>query len=87
MKNSNIEKTKILQEFWQAPLEALFDQKTIAAVRCCSNSLLERERWAGDGIPYIKVKHKCLYRKADVVNWINQHQVKISTSQCEVSHV
>lgn len=82
---SNIEKTKTLQEFWQAPNEALFNQKTIAAIRCCSTSTLERDRWAGDGIPYIKVKHKCLYRKADVVNWLKQHQLQTST--CRPLHI
>lgn len=81
MTTSNLEKTTLLQEFWQSPDEALFNQTIIAAVRCCSNSTLERERWAGNGIPFIKIKHKCLYRKADVVNWLNQHKCNLSTSQ------
>jgi len=84
IKNQN--QLVLIQEFWKSPEQALFDQKTIAAVRCCSTSSLERERWAGDGIPYLKVKHKCLYRKTDVVNWLNQHQTLSSTSQYEVTN-
>ena len=54
-------------EFWTAHPNALFPRKTIARVRHCSTALLEREAWAGVGIPVIKDGNRCLYRKADVL--------------------
>jgi hypothetical protein len=66
--------------FWAAPEEALFNQKTIAAVLSCSQSKMERDRWAGTGIPYHKIGRRCLYRKAQVVEWIDRHSFAPSTS-------
>ena len=54
-------------EFWEAHLDALFSRKTIAQVRCCSVALLEREAWAGTGIPIVRDGNRCLYRKRDVL--------------------
>jgi hypothetical protein len=54
-------------EFWNAHPNALFPRKTIAKVRRCSVALLEREAWAGSGIPVVKDGNRCLYRKADVL--------------------
>lgn len=69
--------------FWNAPKDALFSQKIISQVTNYSESWLERQRWAGGGIPYLKVGRKCLYRKADVVGWLNQYQTVSSTSEYE----
>jgi hypothetical protein len=55
-------------EFWEAHLDALFPRKTIAQVRCCSVALLEREAWAGTGIPIVRDGNRCLYRKRDVLD-------------------
>ena len=54
-------------EFWNAHPSALFPRKTIAKVRRCSVALLEREAWAGTGIPVVKDGSRCLYRKVDVL--------------------
>jgi len=72
---------KLITEFWQASEERLFSQKIVALVRDCSESLLERDRWLGRGIPYRKIGRRCLYCKADVVRWLEQHQLVISTSE------
>ena len=80
MKAENI-RLNLLQEFESAPDSALFPQTTIAAVRCCTPALLEREQWQGKGIPFLKMNRRCLYRKKDVLDWINDHQVFNSTSQ------
>jgi len=55
------------REFWEAHPLALFPRKTIARVRKCSVALLEREAWAGTGIPIVRDGTRCLYRKADVL--------------------
>ena len=54
-------------EFWGAHPDALFPRKVIAKVRCCSIALLEREAWAGTGIPIVRDGTRCLYRKRDVL--------------------
>lgn len=54
-------------EFWEAHPDALFSRKTVAKVRQCSTSLLEREAWSGSGIPMIRDGGRRLYRKRDVL--------------------
>lgn len=73
-------KPDLVSTFWAAPDQAFFDQKTIAAVLCCSESKMERDRWAGGGIPYYKIDRRCLYRKADVVKWVEAHASAFSAS-------
>lgn len=70
-----------LAEFDNAPDSTLFNQVVIAHVRDCSIATLERDRWAGGGIPFIKIGRAVKYKKADVVKWLNQHQVQASTSE------
>ncbi|QDP72139.1 helix-turn-helix domain-containing protein [Legionella israelensis] len=70
----------LLNEFESAPQSALFSQQTIAAVLSCSTQLLERNRWAGSGVPYLKIGRKVLYRKSDVLDFLQQQKVYHSTS-------
>ncbi|HAT9529897.1 TPA: DNA-binding protein [Legionella pneumophila subsp. pneumophila] len=70
----------LLNEFELAPHSALFNQQTIAAVLSCSTQLLERNRWAGGGVPYLKIGRKVLYRKSDVLHFLQQQKVYHSTS-------
>jgi hypothetical protein len=60
------------RHFWEAPDDALFTSGEIADVRRVSNSLLERERWLGIGPRYLKLRGRIVYRKRDVVQWINE---------------
>lgn len=53
--------------------------RDISAVSC-STQLLERNRWAGGGVPYLKIGRKVLYRKSDVVNFLQQQKIYYSTS-------
>lgn len=69
----------LLNEFESAPESALFNQQTIAAVLSCSTQLLERNRWAGSGVPYLKIGRKVLYRKSDVLDFLQQQKVYHST--------
>jgi hypothetical protein len=70
----------LLNEFESAPQSALFNQQTIAAVLSCSTQLLERNRWAGSGVPYLKIGRKVLYRKSDVLDFLQQQKIYHSTS-------
>jgi hypothetical protein len=70
----------LLNEFDSAPESALFNQQTIAAVLSCSTQLLERNRWAGTSVPYLKIGRKVLYRKCDVLGFLQQQKVYRSTS-------
>jgi hypothetical protein len=74
-------RTKSLQDFYSAPDESLYGQTVIADVIDCSEAKLERDRWAGIGIKFIKIGRKVKYRKADVLDWLNQHQPQQSTSE------
>ena len=65
----------LLNEFDSAPESALFNQQTIAAVLSCSTQLLERNRWAGTSVPYLKIGRKVLYRKSDVLGFLQQQKV------------
>jgi hypothetical protein len=69
-----------MQEFWAAPMFAFFGQVTIAIVCDCSTATLESNRWRGMGIPYRKVSGRVLYRKCDVVQWLEKHVLIQSTS-------
>lgn len=70
-----------MQEFWAAPTSAFFGQVTIAIVCDCSTATLESNRWRGIGIPYRKVTGRVLYRKCDVVAWLEKHALVQSTSE------
>ncbi len=57
--------------FWEAPDEALFTRYEIAKVRRCSPAKLEREAWQGTGISHIKDGNRALYRKRDVIAYLD----------------
>ncbi|MFT3742413.1 MAG: DNA-binding protein [Gammaproteobacteria bacterium] len=78
-----IEKNRLnlIVEFESAPDSALFTQEMIAAIRDCSLATIERDRWAGTGVPFIKIGRLVRYRKADIQNWLNQYLSLQSTSQ------
>lgn len=74
-------RTDALAEFDNAPVTALFNQIAIAYVRDCSKATMERDRWAGGGIPFIKINRAVKYRKSDVLAWLNKYQTQASTSE------
>lgn len=80
MATNNVSRIQFLNEFDSAPHSALFSQQTIAAVLNCSTQLLERNRWAGEGISYLKIGRKVLYRKSDVLAFLQQQKIYRSTS-------
>lgn len=72
----------LIQEYELAPDWALFSQETVAAIRDCSLATLERDRWIGIGVPFIKMGHLVRYRKSEIRAWLDQQIPVQSTSQC-----
>lgn len=72
---------ELINEFDSAPETALFNQISIAAVLDCSKHLLERQRWVGAGVPYLKLGGRVRYRKKDVLDYLDKNKSRLSTSQ------
>lgn len=79
--------SELVQAFWSAPLEALFGQETIAPVVNRQIKTLECDRWRGKGIPYRKCAGRVLYRKSDVIAWLEGHELVSSTSEYQKKEV
>lgn len=73
----------LLTEFESAPDTALFSQEMVAALRDCSLATIERDRWAGTGIPFKKIGRLVRYRKIDIKTWLENHIIFSSTSQAQ----
>lgn len=78
-------RSELLQEFYNSPPDALFPQEPIAAVLDCSPAKLERERWEGGGIPFLKIGRNVRYRKRDVLDWLNRCPVVSSTTEADLA--
>jgi hypothetical protein len=66
-KNAQMDK---VSQFDEAPDGALFDQKIVAAKLDVSTALLEKLRWTGGGVPFVKLGRAVKYRKTDVLEFI-----------------
>ena len=73
----------LINEYEFSPDSALFPQQTVAAILDCSLATLERDRWAGKGVPFIKIGRLVRYRKTDIRNWLEKHQAFQSTSEMQ----
>lgn len=56
-----------------ATVPVLWDQQDTANYLGVSVKKLERDRWAGEGIPYVKVGRAVRYRAADVVAFLDRN--------------
>ncbi|CAM2896210.1 Uncharacterised protein [Legionella pneumophila] len=72
MSKNNVSRLQLINQFESAPESTLFNQNTLAAVLDCSVQLLERNRWAGQGVPYLKIGRTVRYRKSDILNYLQQ---------------
>lgn len=70
---------ELIQQYELAPDWMLFSQKTVAAIRDCSFATLERDRWVGIGIPFIKMGRLVRYRKSDIRAWLEKQVIRQST--------
>lgn len=86
MKTENhlhINRLNLLEEFSLAPDSAWFGQLTVAAVRHCSESTIERDRWSGGGVPFVKCGRSVRYRKTDILQWLAKHKPVQSTTEAQ----
>ena len=79
-----IPRLELINEYELAPDSTLFSQQTVAAILNCSLATLERDRWAGNGVPFIKIGRLVRYRKKDIRNWIGNHPTFQSTSEMQI---
>ncbi len=53
----------------------LWDQRKTADYLDVSTKWLERDRWQGATIPYVKIGRAVRYRAVDVLNYVNRNSV------------
>lgn len=78
---SPITRIELLNEYEQAPDWTLFSQETVAAIRDCSLATLERDRWAGTGLRFVKMGRLVRYRKSEIRAWLEGHHSVCSTTK------
>ena len=67
-------------EFDSRPDDALVDRATVAAVRYVSENLIEKEAMKGGGVPYLRIGRRALYRKRDVLDWMERTGRKVENT-------
>ena len=83
---SQLSRIDLIHEYEQAPESTLFNQETVAAIRNCSLATIERDRWAGTGIPFIKMGRIVRYKKSDIHTWLGRHHTLKSTTTRITQH-
>lgn len=71
---------ELRKDFADAPDEALFETKTVAAFISMSESWLSNKAVRGGGIPYTKLSNKRLYKKKDVLDWLEANGQKVRST-------
>lgn len=66
--------------FWNAPIDSLLDRKTVAAGISRSRNWLEQAALRGGFVAYLKIGNRCLYRKADVLDWLGRKGQFVTTT-------
>jgi hypothetical protein len=70
---------ELAREFDESPLDTLVTTALLAAFLNISEAKLERDRWAGGGIPYIKDGRSVRYVKRTVLEYV-QGKTRTSTA-------
>ncbi len=73
----------IISEFDAAPDYALFPQSVVALIQKRSLSSVERDRWIGIGIPFVKHGRSVRYRKKDILQWLEAQKAVKSTTEAQ----
>lgn len=79
--NTETYRARLLQEFQSAPSEAWFGQEVVAAIRNCSEATIERDRWSGGGVPFVKCGRSVRYSKSSILEWLAGHKPVQSTTE------
>lgn len=74
----------LIKQYESLPDDTLFSQVTVAAVRQCSIYTIERDRWVGTGVPFIKMGRLVRYRKSDIRTWLEAQPVVRSTTEFQL---
>lgn len=74
------EAAQLRQEFWQAHSGAYVDRKTAAAARYVTSETLESEAIKGGGPPYIRVGRRALYKKDELLAWMERTGRKVENT-------
>jgi hypothetical protein len=72
---------QLRKEFWDAPLEALLDRRTIAAGIMRSKGWMELRALKGGGVPYLKCGRRCMYRKEDALKWLEENSQQVDSTR------
>ncbi len=76
-------RSDLAHEFAALPKDGLATTAQTAAFLNCSESKLERDRWAGGGVPFIKLNRAIRYQKSVVLAYLDQAS-RVSTSDMGV---
>jgi predicted DNA-binding transcriptional regulator AlpA len=68
-------------QFWDAPDQALFTERTLVELTGLSEAYFQRARWSGDGPKFLKIGSRVRYRKLDICAWLNRAESAESTSR------
>ena len=68
------------KQFIEADPLALLDTKVVSAYTGLSISWFNNKAVYGDGIPYTKLINKRLYKKDDVLTWLDKHSQKVNST-------
>lgn len=71
---------KNISNFLSAPADALLPTKIVAAYLNKSISWFNCKAVSGGGIPYIKLGNKRLYKKQDVLDWLDSQTSKVTST-------
>lgn len=74
---------ELINEYEYAPNSTMFSQETVAAILDCSLATIERDRWIGNGIPFVKIGRLVRYRKTDICTWLEEHKSFQSTTKMQ----
>jgi hypothetical protein len=82
MKNQQ-QRLTLITEYELSPDSAFFSQETVAAIRNCSLATIERDRWVGSGVPFVKMGRLVRYSKKEIRAWLDKHTAFQSTTQAQ----
>lgn len=85
LKKSNLNLNKSLgflrTEFWEAHNDALLSRQITAAGIGYSEGWMELKAITGGGIPFLKCGRRCLYRKSDVLAWLEANSKRVESTR------
>ena len=72
--------TQLQRNFYSLPDEAYVDRETAGAVARVSLASMEKYAIKGGGPPYTRVGRRALYRKSDVLAWIEKRGRRVDNT-------